>query len=316
MYNSKIYGYPYSYATELLFYRKDLFSDPAIQSDFLSRYKIELAPPQDWFSYNLIARYFTHAFNPSSPVAYGTSICPYDTVCNDLYSRMWAYGGKVFDRQGRVCLYSDENIRAYSNFAESLLYADASQGSALACLSGGNAAMTVTFCSFAPEIFNRAHSSVVGRVGFAPVPSGHSITSGWILGLNRYGAHTDDARRFMRWFVRDETAMAYTILGGCSAYRDIYKFNEIRQACPWMDLAFKMFPNCRQRTSIIRDDAPPVDPMKVESILSSPALRQRGTGAPIDECLRVAHQELCAYLEESGFPQPDNSAYPPLIHAN
>lgn len=304
-YKNKLYGYPFSYATELLFYRKDLFDDPAIREDFKKKYKIELAPPKDWFTFNLIARYFTREFNPDSPTEHGTAALVVPTVAADLYSRIWAYGGEVFDRSGNVNFYSEATIKAYSNFAETLSYTNSSLAtvSGLSHIIDGNVAMIVTFCSYAPEIVSRSYSSVAGRIGFAPIPASNSIVCGWMLGVNRYTDYSEEAMEFLRWFSRDETAMAYTILGGNSPHTNIYSFPEIRKACPWMKLAFHMFPSCKPRSSLLLDDLPPIDPMLVETIITDTIQNHFKTKEPIEACIRQSHINLCKILENNGVAQ-------------
>jgi multiple sugar transport system substrate-binding protein len=308
-YKHRIYGYPFSYGTELLFYRKDLFDDPVIKGAFKEKYKIDLAPPEDWFTFNLIANFFTRGCNPKSPVAFGTSMMLSRSVCNDLYSRIWAYGGEIVNKQGQVCLYCPENVKAYSNLAETLGYTNQESTTGLSELISGNAAMTVTFSSFAPEITSSTNSNVKGKIGFAPVPAKHAITSGWVMGINNYSENRDDSLDFLNWFMRDEEAMAYTVLGGNSAHKNIYDFPEIRQSSPWMELAFKMFPYCRPRTSVIKDDLPPLDPMIIEGILSSAFLKYKNEKVPIEDCLRQAHIEMSNYFENNGFPQNDIIPY-------
>ena len=315
-YESKVYGIPFSYGTELLYYRQDLFENPQICADFYAQYKIDLAPPTDWFSFNLIAKYFTKAFNPKSPTTFGTTALVYSAACADLYNRIWAYGGKIFDSQGNVCLYSEENIRAYKSYAETLLYANPEHFNTFDDFNGinsfiaGDVAMIVTFCSNASEIVNRTRSSVVGKIAYAPVPGKYSVVAGWCMGINQRCKQKKQAEDFIKWFSSEEVSMAYTILGGTSPDKNIYQYPEIKNACPWMDLAFQSYANCRPRSSVIIRGETPINPMEIEAVIFSPIHEYLESGQPLEQLLKQAQNRLMDVFEQNGFPQ--KRGYPDL----
>lgn len=68
-------GMPVWTNSEILFYRTDLFEDPAEQAAFQAKYGYELAPPTDWEQYRDIAEFFTRDTDGDGQVdLYGTDV--------------------------------------------------------------------------------------------------------------------------------------------------------------------------------------------------------------------------------------------------
>ena len=74
VYNGRHYALPYMACTQLLFYRKDIFSNEEIADDLERKYMIPLKVPKNWFQFNALAKYFTRKYNPDSPVEFGHSM--------------------------------------------------------------------------------------------------------------------------------------------------------------------------------------------------------------------------------------------------
>ncbi len=60
-----VYAIPFTFCTQLLFYRKDCFADIRMQRMFTNSIK-ELRPPHTWEEFNLVAQFFTRKYNPDS----------------------------------------------------------------------------------------------------------------------------------------------------------------------------------------------------------------------------------------------------------
>lgn len=68
-------GMPVWTNSEILFYRTDLFEDPAEQAAFQEKYGYELAPPADWEQYRDVAEFFTRDTDGDGQVdLYGTDV--------------------------------------------------------------------------------------------------------------------------------------------------------------------------------------------------------------------------------------------------
>ena len=253
-YGDSYFGLPYMFGAQLLFYRKDLFEDPELQASFYEQYNSELQPPRTWKEFNVVARFFTQAHNPKSPVKYGTTLgasLSSGAVCEFL-PRQWAYGGNMFDANGNLAFNSKETLRALENYAESFQYA--SENSAnhwwdeqVTEFSQGLAAMMILFVAHATELTNRATSNVVGNIGYALVPGGHSLLGGWSFGINSRCQRQAEAFQFISWATCQEMAIPYTILGGATPSINLYKSSELLSIYPWLLKAIESLGISRKR---------------------------------------------------------------------
>lgn len=104
--NHQLYGLPFMYDMQTLFYRTDLFSDLALQRNYYQLYKEELDVPKTWEEYLKIARFFTRKFNPDSPTEYGTTLgCGDDnSAIYELLPRVWSNHSDIFSQDYKFCL--------------------------------------------------------------------------------------------------------------------------------------------------------------------------------------------------------------------
>lgn len=252
--NGRYYGLPYLFGTQILFYRKDLFSNPELKLLFKERYGTDLSPPTNWTEFNAIAKFFTKRYNPQSPVEYGTTLggaYSSGAVCEFL-PRMWAFEGKPLDSYGRVSLSSQETRWALENYAESFAYASPDSinnwwDEQVEEFSAGNTAMMILFVAHVTNIVDRNRSKVVGKIGYAVIPGGKPVLGGWSLGINRNSRRKDEAFKFVRWATGREVAIPYAILGGATPSLNLYKSSELVEIYPWLPKVLEVFPRSRKR---------------------------------------------------------------------
>ena len=112
----------------------------------------------------------------------------------------------------------------------------------------GSAAMTVVFINYASHILNSKMSSIVGKLGFAPVPGGRPLSGGGVVGITRSCAHPETACAFLSWLYSNQTAPAFTLLGGLSPCRSAYSNRDIKERYPWLSAARRSFPSAQRRS--------------------------------------------------------------------
>ncbi len=252
--NGSYHAIPFIFGSQLLFYRKDLFEDKALQNSYYSYYKEELQPPRNWSEFNAIARFFTRKYNPESPVTYGTTLGGQDSsgaVC-EVLPRIWGFGGDVFDSKGNIILDRDPTLKGIRNYCESYQYAP--EGSAdywwkeqVEIFSSGEAAMMVLFVAHATTLTNRQHSNIVGRIGYEILPGETSLMGGWSLGIQPESKHTELGFQFLKWISSKETAIPYMILGGSNPSNYLYKSSELNFIYPWLEKSLESFHKSRKR---------------------------------------------------------------------
>ncbi len=251
---NRIYALPYLYGTQLLFYRKDLFEDEGVRHAFRARFKTELRAPATWPEFNAVASFFAKATNPESPLSYGTTLgarVSSGAVCEFL-PRQWGFGGETFAPDGGIVLDKPENCWALENYAESFAYAqpgaaDAWWNEQVDSFVSGEAAMMLLFVAHATEITNRQRSSVVGKIGYAPVPGGTGLLGGWSLAIGAGATSPEKAFQFLSWASGPELAVPTTVLGGTTSSLSLYKSSELLSVYPWLPKALEGFGSSRKR---------------------------------------------------------------------
>ena len=126
--------------------------------------------------FNTIADFFT---NKSDRIDYGISVpAAYDEcLAPEIYMRLRAYNGKLFDSEGEVTLDSAQTLKAYIHFMRSVKaakpnYREATDDSIVQEFLQGETAMLITYPSFLTDIVDLRRSSLVGSIGYHHIP-GH-----------------------------------------------------------------------------------------------------------------------------------------------
>lgn len=248
-----VYSLPYMACTQLLFYRKDIFSDEKIAHELESKYMIPLKPPKTWLHYNALAKYFTQSINPNSPVKYGHSmaISNPDLLFCDLMPRIWAYGKGLFDKSGNFTLNTLANRKAIKSYLNSIWYSsngfleykpiDAAQR-----FINGETAMFYTFYNYATEIVNQNTSKIIDKFGYTGVP-GSPVCAGWHFAIASNSKKPEAAYMFMRWASGIDIAIPHTILGGQSPHISIYRNYDVVSLYPWLPKALSEVKKSRVR---------------------------------------------------------------------
>lgn len=102
----KMIGMPAWANTEIVFYRKDLWEDPANQAAFKEQYGYDLAPPATWQQWRDMARFFT------KDGMYGTNVI--GATSEEWMAEVLQAGspGVILDAAGKVILDNQAHIDA------------------------------------------------------------------------------------------------------------------------------------------------------------------------------------------------------------
>lgn len=241
------YGVPYDPSTQLMFYRKDLFSDPTYKRMYFETYRTELTVPRTFREYNQVAKFFTRSCNQNSPVQYGSTVAIGNVTVSpsEFMPRLFEEGGSLFDPYGRIRLDTDEALLALKNYQETYQYSDRTiydfWKNVLEGFADGSAAMTVVFINYASHILNLKMSSIAGKLGVAPVPGSKPLLGGGVIGITKSCPHPETACKFLSWLYSDLIAPVFTTLGGLSPCRSAYNNRDINERYPWLSTARKSF---------------------------------------------------------------------------
>lgn len=247
------YCVPYDPSIQLMFYRKDIFSDPTYKRMYFEACRRELEVPKTFADYNRTAGFFTRSRNAASPVQFGSTVAVGNVAVSpsEFMPRLFEEGGNLLDQQGRITIDTPEALRALQNYQETYTYSDRTVydfwKNALEGFADGSAATTVVFINYASHILNSKMSSIAGKLGFAPVPGGKPLLGGGVIGITRDCAHPETACAFLSWLYSDLVAPVFTMLGGLSPCRSAYSNRDINEKYPWLSTARRSFQNARRR---------------------------------------------------------------------
>ncbi|MGI5976649.1 MAG: extracellular solute-binding protein [Candidatus Limivicinus sp.] len=253
LYNGSVYSIPFMPGAQLMFYQRDLFEDKALDIKYQRMYGLELKPPRNWSQFNAVAEFFTRKYNPGSPVKYGVSMASgvnaYTT--SEFLSRLWAYGGSVFDSFGNPSICSRSAIDALVNLRQAYNYCSGrelhSWDECADDFSRGDCAMVLLYTSDAGSINDYTKSRVAGNLGYSLVPGGVSVMGGWSVGLNRYAVHQEEAENFLLWACSDQNCLPLSILGGSTMRREYYEHSDLENLEPWKELVLESARGSRKR---------------------------------------------------------------------
>lgn len=241
-----LYAVPETPSAQMLFYRQDLFENNVYQRLYKEKYKTELRPPRDFAEFNQIARFFTRQQNPSSPVAYGTTLTLGNTgvAATEFLTRYFSLTDSLFDADDNILLRSPQAVKAMELLKEDKQYAAPVHCNwwrdTAKLFAQGDVAMTILFSNYASEMLNR-ESRVHTRIGYAMVPGGNAVLGGGVIGVCRYSRHKKEAANFIRWLCSEEVSTAMTLLGSVSPCKQTYENYQVIDTYPWLSMTEKCF---------------------------------------------------------------------------
>ena len=228
------------YAPQVFYYRKDLFENPDLKADYERQNSITLRPPLTLKEFNTIANFFT---NQTKAIDYGISIpAAYDEcLAPELYMRLRAFGGSLFDSRGHVCLDRDASLKAYINLLRSVRlakpdYRTATDVSVVQDFLKGDTAMLITYPSFLTDVVDLRKSSMIGSIGYHHIPGRSPLLGGWSLGISSRSSQKKEAFSFLQWICNEQIANYFALLGGQSAITSTYTNDELIKLYPWLPL--------------------------------------------------------------------------------
>ncbi len=201
----KIMGMPAWANAEIVFYRKDLWEDPANQVAFKEKYGYDLAPPATWQQWRDMAKFFTKDGMFGTNVIGGTS-------------EEWMAGvlqagspGVILDDAGNVILDNQAHIDALENYRAPLCEdksvpdnaLEISWGEAQNLFYQGQTAM-MKFWAHAYKM-TPEDSKVAGKVGVAPMIGGSAGIAGipgpWYNVVPSTSQKKDAAKKFIAYLI-------------------------------------------------------------------------------------------------------------------
>jgi multiple sugar transport system substrate-binding protein len=221
--DGKVYALPDDGDVLLLYYRKDLFADPALRSAFKVQFGYDLAPPVSWKQFSEIGRFLTEQLK--SRGIYGATLQRDPALSVYMFEeRFRNEGGVFFDSATmKATVNSAVGIRVLREMRDDNRFMPPGVeafGFApnLAEFLNGNAAMTISWppvgrwaagygteekaLAFVPK------SKIAGKVGYALPPGGRpELAIGHALAVSSASKNKEAAYLFIQWLNSEDTSL-------------------------------------------------------------------------------------------------------------
>ena len=298
MLHERVYGIPFMYAPQMLYYRKDLFSDSVLRAEFERETGASLRPPLTLKEYNAVASFFTRSTNA---VDYGVSVAAAYNECfaPELYFRLHAFQSQLLGSDGRPAFDNPQTLKAYINFRRTIHlakpdYLQATDVSSVNDFLRGETAMLITYPAFLSNAADLRRSST--SIGCALVPGRRPLLGGWSFGISRDSRQREQALSFLRWACDEGISNYFTIMGGQTAISSTYTNDEMVKLYPWLPLYYKTYPNTQSQYQFSFPDGRPMPSKQIDDILCKWAYQCLIYHMDISSAIAETNRELTKLL--------------------
>jgi len=223
-----LYALPYVGNSQLFFYRKDLFD------------KYSLKAPSTWND-ALTAAKTIH--EKESTGANGARVYGYvmraaqgNAAVADFMPIFWAFGGEMFDANGKPSVNSAQGIAALQFMLELGKYAPPGYPSFNADEVGahllqGTAAMSINWPAWISSFNDPQKSKVIGKMEFTTLPgaqkSGQAEIGNWLIAIPRDSRNTETAVDFLLWATSAEQMKRSALRGNPPTRKSLFQDPEL-----------------------------------------------------------------------------------------
>ena len=223
-----LYALPYVGNSQLFFYRKDLFD------------KYSLKAPSTWNDALAAAKTIhekeTNGANGGRVYGYVMRAAQGNAAVADFMPIFWAFGGEMFDANGKPSVNSAEGIAALQFMLELGKYAPPGYPSFNADEVGahllqGTAAMSINWPAWISSFNDPQKSKVIGKMEFTTLPgaqkSGQAEIGNWLIAIPRDSRNTDTAVDFLLWATSAEQMKRSALRGNPPTRKSLFQDPEL-----------------------------------------------------------------------------------------
>jgi multiple sugar transport system substrate-binding protein len=226
-------------------YRKDWFEDPKEMEAFKAKYGYELAVPKTFKELTDIAEFF----NRPDQNRYGVAIYTqnqYDGLAMGFENALFSYGGDLGDFSTYKVdgiINSDKAIAAAENYRKLFGFTPPGWTNAFfvennQAITENLAAMSMNYFAFFPSLINEASNPNAKNTGFFANPAGpggeqFAALGGQGISVVSYSNNKEEAMKFLKWFIQDDTQKKWAALGGYTCNKAVLESAEFQNATPY-----------------------------------------------------------------------------------
>jgi len=226
-----LFALPYVGNSQLFFYRKDLFE------------KHKLPEPSKWDDVLSSAKKIQEAENAAGNKIYGYVMraAQGNAAVADFMPIFWAFGGEMFDSNGRPTVNSREGVEALKFMLELGKvsppgYASFNADEVGAHLLQGTAAMSINWPAWISPFDDPAKSKVIGKMAFTVLPGaqkpGQAEIGNWLIAIPKDSKNVDAAIDFLIWATSAEQMRLSAQRGNPPTRISIFKDAELISKYP------------------------------------------------------------------------------------
>ncbi len=225
-----------------LYYRKDIFADPKLQSAYQAKFGKQLEVPKTWADYDQVAQFITDQLAPN---VYGAAHFRKAGSPGNQFSflqQFRANGGKFFDADMKAQLDTPAGMMTFQQMLAQnkaslpgnndldavALWAAWLQGKVAMIFSWPpTGRMSENYSQRAKAINFVPKSEIVDKVGYAVMPGGNGeMASGYVKALAAGSNNEEAAYLFMQWATSPEISLVRVMLP--YTLRDPYRMSQYK----------------------------------------------------------------------------------------
>ena len=216
MVNGKIYGFPDDGDVFVMYYRKDVLGDPAIQTAYKEKFGTDLpVPPTTWKDFDQVGAFITE-FTSGKP--YGAAFFREAGYGNFMFQeRFRNEGGKFFDAETmKATINTDAGVKVFTDWLAENKFGTAGRRAVgfrrkprgLPAGPDGDDRVMAALWPLGREATARDQevmswvpkSTIAGKVGYAMPPGGHpELAAGFCLSVASGSKNKEAAYLFIQW---------------------------------------------------------------------------------------------------------------------
>ena len=228
-------------------------------------------------------------------------------VVADFLPILWSFGGDVFDENWNVVFDNQQSLAAVKFLVDDLKAVaqtgpdttDAAERDQK--MASGQGYQSSTW----PGEINTAvlgpGSTVVGKVGFEPIPQGPSgkavgMMGNWMLGVPKDSKNQQAAADFIKWMLQKDTQTTYAQMGGIPSRTSVLKDSSLQTANPYFSVladALQAPPNWRPRTDQWN---------AVETIIGTELNKALAGQQSAQDVVTNASKQIRSLMKQAGYP--------------
>ncbi|MDQ1698127.1 MAG: multiple sugar transport system substrate-binding protein [Frankiaceae bacterium] len=223
----KLYGIPQTIHPALLWYRKDLYGDPKIQTQFQAETGQKLEAPKTMAEWLQQAKFFNgKTFHGKKTYGWAAQAAKGFGNVHTWLSFLYTYGGHPFNGDfTKSTLSSPQGEQATAQWAEMMKYMPPGANgftydNVTTAAQQGTIATALQWSWGAFAVDDKKSSKTVGDWEYTQVPAvtagqvSHPHLAEWVIAVSKYSKHAVEAKKFAAWLETKKNDVVQASLGG------------------------------------------------------------------------------------------------------